>query len=181
MTLSRKRRLSYLLLGVSVGALMCVGGVRADDDHDRDAGHEIKTASPIKHVIIIVGENCSFDHLFATYEPKSRDEHVLQSAVRAHRQGGRIAQRKFRQGASIPDHVGAQWWKILHQRRGRQQDAVRDAAGSGSGRRSETRRLPRSWACPAVIPDFRPRISFCSAREVPACPTALVRTRASPT
>ena len=77
MKMSRKRRLSYLLLSVSVGALVCVGGVRADDDHDRDGGHQIKTASPIKHVIIIVGENRSFDHLFATYEPKSRGEHVL--------------------------------------------------------------------------------------------------------
>jgi phospholipase C len=29
------------------------------------------TTSPIKHVIIIVGENRSFDHLFATYKPKN--------------------------------------------------------------------------------------------------------------
>ncbi|HEX3543588.1 MAG TPA: alkaline phosphatase family protein, partial [Candidatus Acidoferrum sp.] len=28
-----------------------------------------KTASPIKHVIIIVGENRTFDHIFATYKP----------------------------------------------------------------------------------------------------------------
>src|SRR5689334_9359663 len=37
----------------------------------------IKTATPIKHVIIIVGENRSFDHLFATYVPKSKHERVL--------------------------------------------------------------------------------------------------------
>ncbi len=30
----------------------------------------IPTATPIKHVIVIVGENRSFDHLFATYQPK---------------------------------------------------------------------------------------------------------------
>jgi len=30
---------------------------------------EEKTASPIKHAIIIVGENRSFDHIFATYQP----------------------------------------------------------------------------------------------------------------
>jgi phospholipase C len=30
---------------------------------------ETKTASPIKHVIIIVGENRTFDHIFATYKP----------------------------------------------------------------------------------------------------------------
>jgi phospholipase C len=52
--------------------------VRADGDHDRDNDCDsIKTASPIKHVIIIVGENRSFDHLFATYVAKDRRERVL--------------------------------------------------------------------------------------------------------
>jgi len=37
----------------------------------------ISTATPIKHVIIIVGENRSFDHLFATYVPQHRNEKVL--------------------------------------------------------------------------------------------------------
>jgi phospholipase C len=36
---------------------------------------ETRTASPIKHVIVIIGENRSFDHVFATYVPK-RGEHV---------------------------------------------------------------------------------------------------------
>ena len=36
----------------------------------------INTATPIKHVIIIVGENRSFDHLFATYVPKGKGEHI---------------------------------------------------------------------------------------------------------
>jgi len=45
---------------------------------DPDAAtHQLKTATPIKHVIIIVGENRSFDHLFATYKPKSKNEKVL--------------------------------------------------------------------------------------------------------
>src|SRR5215467_8689611 len=34
------------------------------------------TATPIKHVIIIVGENRSFDHLFATYVPHNQGETV---------------------------------------------------------------------------------------------------------
>ena len=36
------------------------------------AGHKNdgRTVSPIKHVIVIIGENRTFDHLFATYEPK---------------------------------------------------------------------------------------------------------------
>src|SRR5215469_13791482 len=32
---------------------------------------DANTVTPIKHVIVIVGENRSFDHLFATYVPKS--------------------------------------------------------------------------------------------------------------
>lgn len=50
--------------------------VRAADDSGNTAD-AIKTATPIKHVIIIVGENRSFDHLFATYEPKNKKERVL--------------------------------------------------------------------------------------------------------
>jgi phospholipase C len=34
---------------------------------------EPATASPIKHVIVIIGENRSFDHVYATYVPKSTD------------------------------------------------------------------------------------------------------------
>ena len=34
-----------------------------------------RTASPIKHVIVLIGENRSFDHLFATYVPR-KGEHV---------------------------------------------------------------------------------------------------------
>jgi len=32
-----------------------------------------QTRTPIKHVIVLIGENRTFDHLFATYAPKSRD------------------------------------------------------------------------------------------------------------
>jgi phospholipase C len=36
-------------------------------DHDHDGVH---TDSPVKHVIVLIGENRTFDHLFATYVPK---------------------------------------------------------------------------------------------------------------
>src|SRR5882724_1570900 len=36
----------------------------------------LATATPIKHVIIIVGENRSFDHIFATYVAKRPGESV---------------------------------------------------------------------------------------------------------
>jgi phospholipase C len=40
------------------------------DGHDKSNGKAKDSTSPIKHVIIIVGENRSFDHVFATYKPK---------------------------------------------------------------------------------------------------------------
>lgn len=51
------------------------GSVRAGTDPDTTVD-AIPTATPIKHVIIIVGENRSFDHLFATYVPVNKDESV---------------------------------------------------------------------------------------------------------
>src|SRR5579864_8868274 len=38
-----------------------------------------KTATPIKHVIVLIGENRSFDHLFATYMPK--DKHSVSNLL----------------------------------------------------------------------------------------------------
>src|SRR5215468_1102833 len=64
------------ILALSVFGLGSSTQAQAQADPDR-AVDSIKTATPIKHVIIIVGENRSFDHLFATYEPKHRNERVL--------------------------------------------------------------------------------------------------------
>src|SRR5215831_15016938 len=50
--------------------------IQAGPDPDK-AVDKIKTATPNKHVIIIVGENRSFDHLYATYVPKHGHEKVL--------------------------------------------------------------------------------------------------------
>src|SRR3984893_15468659 len=63
--------LTFTLLCFGLGA-----PAKAGDDLDKSAD-AIKTATPIKHVIIIVGENRSFDHLYATYVPKCKSEKVL--------------------------------------------------------------------------------------------------------
>jgi phospholipase C len=56
--------LCSLALGqLSLGATLA----SAAQTHDRD------TVTPIKHVIVIIGENRSFDHVFATYVPNSGD------------------------------------------------------------------------------------------------------------
>ncbi len=79
-------RLSKTLGFVSVLALVLMGaGAVAEDDHgrsddfhfgrdrdhdnDHDHGgfHGVRTATPIKHVVVIFQENISFDHYFGTY------------------------------------------------------------------------------------------------------------------
>jgi phospholipase C len=37
------------------------------------AQEKVRTSTPIKHLIVLIGENRTFDHVFATYVPKSHD------------------------------------------------------------------------------------------------------------
>lgn len=78
-----KWRAKAIACGLAAAISVSGFGVSAQPEHGQDnqypenpADH-MKTATPIKHVIIIVGENRSFDHLFATYVPKQKDEKVL--------------------------------------------------------------------------------------------------------
>jgi phospholipase C len=64
-----KFRLKSACVAAAVALALAPTLSLADDqgnDNSRSA-----TASPIKHVIIIVGENRSFDHIFATYAPRN--------------------------------------------------------------------------------------------------------------
>src|SRR5690348_518230 len=61
--------LSVTLLSVS--AVLVAASFNATPGQANKAPKgDANTATPIKHVIVIVGENRSFDHLFATYVPK---------------------------------------------------------------------------------------------------------------
>ena len=73
---ARRPRRAAVCLAALTGAFAALAPAHAGPDPDRSVDR-IPTASPIKHVIIIVGENRSFDHLFATYVPKTRGERVL--------------------------------------------------------------------------------------------------------
>jgi phospholipase C len=65
-----------LVTGVSA-ILVCAFALAACGDDGGSPGSGAQdTASPIKHVIILVGENRSFDHLFATYVPKHPEEGI---------------------------------------------------------------------------------------------------------
>src|ERR1700688_1659819 len=64
-------------IGAGVSAtILSAFGLTASVPADADPSFKITTVTPIKHVIIIVGENRSFDHLFATYVPKSKEDRV---------------------------------------------------------------------------------------------------------
>ena len=64
--------MSCAALGAIVSnALLPVAAIAHDGYGDGYGG------SPIKHVIVIIGENRTFDHIFATYKPVNRHETVL--------------------------------------------------------------------------------------------------------
>src|ERR1700731_225244 len=60
-------RLPISLGLVSALALMVGGANAIAEDHDRDRDHDVRTATPIKHLVVIFDENRSFDHYFGTY------------------------------------------------------------------------------------------------------------------
>jgi len=64
------KALRYVQVGVTSLALFqfSVGGALANASPAQVPTPKTKT--PIKHVIVIIGENRSFDHVFATYKPK---------------------------------------------------------------------------------------------------------------
>jgi phospholipase C len=65
------------------GAAMCALAVSAFSPAtgfaagSPNASNDSNTTTPIKHVIVIIGENRTFDHLFATYKPIANGETVL--------------------------------------------------------------------------------------------------------
>ncbi len=73
---------SLVMLQMSLAGPFLTNAKAGDHDHDRD--DQSRTRTPIKHVIVIVGENRTFDHIFATYEPKNGEsvqnllsEHII--------------------------------------------------------------------------------------------------------
>jgi len=69
-----------LLCGVAICAI-AINGMAPITAAAAGAGesgiNDGNTTTPIKHVIVIIGENRTFDHLFATYQPVNSRESVL--------------------------------------------------------------------------------------------------------
>jgi phospholipase C len=60
------------LCAMAVNALAPVAAAPAEK-----GTNDANPTTPIKHVIVIIGENRTFDHLFATYQPVKAGETVL--------------------------------------------------------------------------------------------------------
>ena len=63
---------NHFTVGTSLLALLVNMGAPVNAAAEQPA-KQAATASPIKHVIVIIGENRSFDHVFATYQSPSGD------------------------------------------------------------------------------------------------------------
>src|SRR5882757_1553236 len=76
----RKRWRLKTALSVSILALSAFGmapsGNSAGPTKSSDAADSIKTESPIKHVIILIGENRGLDHTFGIYKPKGKGQTI---------------------------------------------------------------------------------------------------------
>jgi phospholipase C len=65
-----RRRVAVVFALVLAGAAAAMPARSVDADAATD---QLPTATPIKHVIVVIGENRSFDHIYGTYVPKSGD------------------------------------------------------------------------------------------------------------
>ena len=62
---------SLAMFQFAVGASLAnAAPQQGQSNGEKNGGNDGNTASPIKHVIVIIGENRSYDHVFATYVPK---------------------------------------------------------------------------------------------------------------
>src|ERR1700741_996570 len=68
-----------LLCGVALCAMTvnAIAPIAAAAAAAQSGSNDANTTTPIRHVIVIIGENRSFDHLFATYQPVNKGETVL--------------------------------------------------------------------------------------------------------
>jgi phospholipase C len=57
-------------------SLAATVGMAADGTSAKDAAQASKTESPIKHVIILIGENRGTDHTFGVYKPKGKGQTI---------------------------------------------------------------------------------------------------------
>ena len=116
----------WRMLQMSIGPRIGRRGVESAATGDN-------THSPIKHVIVIIGENRSFDHVFATYVPQ-HGQSVWNLLSEGIVKRGRHSRPEFRQGAAAR-RVGSGTGRVPAEPA---EDAVsRQRAAGAAGRRPQ--------------------------------------------
>src|SRR3984893_17096420 len=85
----RARRRAAVLSAVAVSGVVAAIPVYSADPGA--ATDQLKTATPIKHVIVVIGENRTFDHVYGTYKPKSGGSILNLLSERIVRESGKPA------------------------------------------------------------------------------------------
>jgi phospholipase C len=72
-----RKKLGLSAVACAVSLIAANAGMAKDDaSKGTDAADAIKTESPIKHVIILIGENRGTDHTFGVYRPKGKKQTI---------------------------------------------------------------------------------------------------------
>src|SRR3984885_664285 len=71
-----RKKLGLSAAAFTVSLLAATAGMAKDQPKDNDAADAIRTESPIKHVIILIGENRGTDHTFGVYKPKGKHQTI---------------------------------------------------------------------------------------------------------
>ena len=71
-----RKKLGLSAVACAVSLIAATAGMAKDESKDNDAADALRTESPIKHVIILIGENRGTDHTFGVYRPKGRHQTI---------------------------------------------------------------------------------------------------------
>lgn len=78
-----KKTILLLMIVNLVFPVSAFADMNGAPDKSSEAHKAIRTATPIRHVIVVIGENRSFDNLFATYQPRGDQQvqNLLSSGI----------------------------------------------------------------------------------------------------
>jgi phospholipase C len=68
--------MSAAIASATVSFSLAAATVGSAGDRSKDPGDAVKTESPIKHVIILIGENRGTDHTFGVYKPQGKGQTI---------------------------------------------------------------------------------------------------------
>ncbi len=142
-------------MGAALSLSLLAGAAGAAQDERRGGGDPAdaaKTESPIKHVIILIGENRGTDHTFGVYRPQGKGQTISNLLSKGIVNEDGTPGPNFALGAAVPGRAAA---ALLH-RRAQQRQVGRtahdepDAAAEHQRRTAST--IPDRRAVPARFP-----------------------------